>query len=301
MSRRTAGILLIVLGIIGSMATFYGLNLLFSDVANMMMSSISIDLVTTFPGLIISLDFILASIYVLRYVRRPEYKKRMSLLYCIILGVFSLIGVITTIISGVVVYGSLNAPYPFAGYMVICLVIHFILLGLAIGGYYAARKLMPEDPERRKMRVGYVCYTITLSMLFCFAYYRLGADLLAPVFIQWRTLYLTWPFYLAMLVPTGILVHTILYTFNVYRVHQKAGIIHAAICEGLCIVLCLTVVLIGMNNTQFISAISPVLPLERLAALPIDTIVFILFMNGFGIFELIYSIRYYKRHQGKAE
>ena len=299
MSRRTAGILLIVLGIVGSMATFYGLNLLFSDVANMMMSSISIDLVTTFPGFIISLDLILASIYVLRYVRRPEYKKRMTLLYCIILGVLSLIGVVTTIISGVAVYGSLAAPYPFAGYMIICLIIHILLLGGSCAGYFFTRKHMQEDPEKRKMRVGYVCYTITLFMLFQFAYYRLGAVLLAPLFIQWRTLYLTWPFYLAMLIPTGILVHTILYTFNVYRVHQKAGVIHAAICEGLCVALCLTVVLIGMNNTQFISAISPVLPLERLAALPIDTIVFILFMNGFGIFELIYSIRYYKHHKGE--
>ena len=301
MSRRTAGILLIVLGIIGSIATFYGLNLLFSDMANMFMASITIDLVSSLPGFIISLDFILASIYVLRYVRRPEYKKRMTLLYCIILAVFSLIGIISTILSGVLVYHSLLAPYPFAGYMIICLILHILLLGGACCGFIMARKHMQDDPEKRKMRVGYVCYTITLFMLFQFTYYRLGAVLLSPLFLQWRTLYLTWPFYLAMLIPAGVLVHTILYTFDVYRAHQRAGIIHAAICEGLCIALCLTVVLIGMNNTQFISAISPVLPLERLASLPIDTIVFILFMNGFGIFELIYSVRYYKRHQGKVE
>ena len=56
-----------------------------------------------------------------------------------------------------------------------------------------------------------------------------------------------------------------------------------------------------MNNTQFISAVSPVLPLERLAALPIDTIVYILLMVGFGTFETIYSLRYYLRHKDAKE
>lgn len=295
MSKKVAAIVLIVLAVIGSMATFYGLNLLFSDLANMLMSKVTIDIISSLPGFILSLVFILASIYVIRYVRSPQYKKRMTLTYLIILGVFSVVGIISCIVSGTVVYSSLLAPYPFKGYLVIFMVIYTLLLLFSIGGYYNAYKFMKPDEEKRKINVRYVLYTITLSILICFSYYRFGADLLGPFFIQWRTLYLTWPFYTAMLLPIALLTHTVLYGFGVYRAHPLGGVIHASIVLGLSVVLSLTVILIGMNNTQFISAISPVLPLERLASLPIDTIVFTLLMIGFGTFEFIYSIRYYRR------
>ena len=297
MSKKTAGVVLIILAVLGSAATFYGLNLLFSDMANMMMSSFTSDILSSLPGFIICLEFISASMYVLRYVRTPEYRKRMTLTYLIILGVYSLLGIITTILSGVIVYGSLIAPYPFKGYMILCLVFHALLLLLSIGGYYNAYRFMKNDETKRKWKVSYVLYSITLAILTCFSYYRFGAVLLAPVFVQWRTLYMTWPFYLAMCLPIALLIHTVLYGFGVYRQYPKAGFIHAAVVTGLGIALSLTVILIGMNNTQFISAVSPVLPLERLAALPIDTIVYILLMVGFGVFETIYSLRYYFRHK----
>lgn len=297
MSKKTAAIVLIVLVLVGSVVTFYGLNLLFSDVANMLMSKITVDVISSLPGFIFTLDFILASIYVIRYVRTPKYKKRMTLTYLIILGVFSLLGIASCILSGTLVYPSLLSPYPFKGYMVISLVAHTLILFFSIGGYYNAYKWMKDDEEKRKITFKYVLYTISLSLLTCFAFYRLGADLLGPAFIQWRTLYLTWPFYAAMLLPIAILTHTALYSFGVYRKSPKGGIIHASIVLGLSIALSLTIVLIGMNNTQFISAISPVLPLERLASLPIDTIVYIVLMIGFGTFEFVYSIRYYLKHK----
>ena len=74
MSKKTAAIVLIVLVLVGSVVTFYGLNLLFSDVANMLMSKITVDVISSLPGFIFTLDFILASIYVIRYVRTPKYK-----------------------------------------------------------------------------------------------------------------------------------------------------------------------------------------------------------------------------------
>ena len=297
MDKKKAIIVLIFLALAGSALTFYGLNLLFSDMANMFMASITVDIVSSLPGFIFSLDFILMTIYVIRLIRRPQYRKRMTLTYLIILGVFSLLGVITSILSGVLVYGSLVAAYPFKGYMIICLVIHSLLLFFSVGAYYNAYKAMPEDEKRRKMSVHYVLYTVVLSIFICFAYYRLGAVLLSPMFIHWRTLYLTWPFYLSMLIPTAILVHTLLYVFGIYQEHPRGGIIHAGVCLGMSVALCLTVILLGMNNTQFISAVSPVLPLERLASLPIDTIVFTLLTIGFSVYELIYSIRYYNRHK----
>lgn len=297
MSKKTAGIVLIVLAVVGSVLTFYGLNLLFSDLANMLMSKFTKDIISSLPGFILSLDFILASIYVLRYVYRPQYKKRMTLNYLIILGVFSLLGILTSILSGVLVYNSLLAPYPFKGYMIICLVIHTLMLFFSIGGYYNAHKFMKDDEERRKLKVHYVIYTIVLSILVCFAYYRFGAVILAPVFVQWRTLYLTWPFYCAMVLPMALLVHTVLYSFGVYTKWTKGGIIHAAVLLGLTVALSATIILIGVNNTTFISAISPVLPLERLASLPIDTIVYVVLMTGFSVYELVYSIRYHGRHK----
>lgn len=297
MSKKIAGIVLAVLAIAGSILNFLGLNLLFSDLANMLTSVFTVDIVSSFPGLIFAFDFIAASMYVYRYVRTPEYRKRMTLTYLIVLGAFSLLGIIASVLSGVLVYGSLLAPYPFKGYMIICLVFHALLLLFAIGGYYNAYRFMKEDESKRKWKVSYVCYSITLAILTCFAYYRFGAVLLSPLFIQWRTLYLTWSFYLAMVMPFALLVHTVLYGFGVYRTYPKAGMIHASVVLGLSVACSATFILIGMNNTQLISAVSPVCPLERLASLPIDTIVYVLLMVGFGTFETIYSVRYYLRHK----
>lgn len=297
MNKNIAGVVLVILAVVGSALTFFGLNLLFSDLANMLMSTITVDIISSFPGFILALDFILASIYVLRYVYRPQYRRRMTLTYLVILGVFSVLGMISCILSGIVVYKTMLAPYPFKGYIVMCLVVHTLTLFFSIGGFYNAKKWMKPDPERRKIKVHYVIYTIVLSILICFAYYRLGAVILSPLFIQWRTLYLTWPFYSAMLLPIALLAHTVLYSFGVYTRWQKGGIIHASILLGLSVGFSLAIILIGINNTTFISSISPVLPLERLASMPIDTIVYVLLMVGFSIYELVYSIRYHKRHK----
>ena len=297
MNKRVAGVVLIILAVVGSALTFFGLNLLFSDLANMLMSSITIDIISSMPGFILSLDFILASIYVLRYVYRPQYRRRMTLTYLVILGVFSILGTVSCILSGAIVYSTILAPYPFKGYLVMCLVFHSLTLFFCIGGFYNAKKWMKPDPERRKMKVHYVIYTIVLSILICFAYYRFGAVLLSPLFIQWRTFYLTWPFYSAMILPIALLAHTVLYSFGVYTKWTKGGIIHAAILLVLSIGFSTVIILVGMNNTTFISSISPVLPLERLASMPIDTAVYVLLMVGFSTYELVYSIRYYKRHK----
>lgn len=295
MNKRIAAISLIALTIVGSILTFYGWNLLFSDVANMLMSKVTVDLLSSLPGFIISLDFILASIYTMRLIRRPQYKKRMSLLYLIILGCFSLLGIIACIVSGIIVYGSLFAPYPFKGYLVICLVFHAFALFFSIGAYYNVLKVMKPDEEKRKMSVHYVLYTIVLCLFVSFAYYRFGAVLLAPVYIQWRTIYLTWPFYTALFIPMALLVHTVLYSFGVYKNHPIGGIIHAGVCLLSSIGFSLAIIFIGRENTQFVSAISPVLPLERLASLPIDTIVFVALTIGLSIYECVYSYRYYIR------
>ena len=297
MNKKTSTILLVLLCLFGSVTAFFGMNLLFSDLANMFYSSINSDVISSLPFFVFALDFVLASLYVMRYVKSPEFKKRMTLTYLIILACFSFFGILASILTGVIVYGSFLAPYPFVGYTLICLILHILILIASCVLFYLAKKKMGEDEQKRKMNFRHVAYTIAISIFTFFAYNRFGVILMAPLFVHWRTLYLTWPFYASCLVPLLFLIRTVLAAYGVFLEKPKNGIIFASVCLGLGVAFSLTVILIGRSNTQFVSAVSPALPLERLASMPIDTVFYALLMVGIGVYELIYSINYYRRHK----
>ena len=58
--------------------------------------------------------------------------------------------------------------------------------------------------------------------------------------------------------------------------NTNGALIVTSILTGLSFVICLIVMILGMNNPVLISLISPAMPLERLATIPFDFIFIVL-------------------------
>ena len=132
MNKNKSLILLIVIGIIGSIINFYATNLLFSDLSNMFYGVHDAYIISSFPIFFIALDFVVAFIFVLRLTRYPIYKKSLINLYTTYGIVNSVLGIMFSIITGSIIYDSFIAPYPFMGYSIIMLIVHLALCALFI-------------------------------------------------------------------------------------------------------------------------------------------------------------------------
>jgi len=295
MKKETAIKLLAALAVLGSITTFYATNMLLSDVSNMFYMSITRDCITTLPCFFIALDFILASIYVMRFYAKIRFKRSQTILYSWILFAFSLIGIISTLYSGLVIYGSMVAPYPFKNALNIFLIFHIVMLGHSFQTRKIGKK-MTEGLERRKFKITYVLFTVMICGIVFFAYNRFGAFLLSPLYIQWSSFYLTFPFYLSLLLPIALLVQALFYTFKLVEKRPNLGIISTVTIFVLNIVLGFAVMYTGYHNPQFISAISPAVAIERLLTSPIDTVAHHSFVAIFSIYEFIHAAIYKKNH-----
>lgn len=296
MKKTTAIIWLFVLSVFGPFITFYVTNLVLSDVSNMFYGVHDVNFISSIPGFLFAFDVILATLWVTRRYTKPQNRKHMTLLYSTLLAVFSLIGVIGAVLTGTLIYRSFTAPYPFPGYTLLTLIIHAALLVFACVSHYRSRCNMPEDIAPTPTKPGYVVYTVFLVALMFLAYDRYGAFLWMPFYVHIRTLYLTFPFYLSLMLPMGLLAHIVFYVFKVYERLPNSGIINILIILAMDLILGIAVFTIGARNPQFISAVSPALAIERLMTLPIDTVCQFVLVLIFGIYFLIYSLRFKKRH-----
>ena len=286
MKKKTALILITIISLAGSFATFYVSNLLFSDVGNLFYGFHDLYILATLPGFMLVPELVLATLYIVRVVIKPAGRKQICRLYTVLLAVFAAMGFAGAIASGTVVYGSFLAPYPFPGYTLEGLIFQGALMVLGIILRIRCEKL-PEDSKRQKITFGYVVYTLVLAVLIFFTYNRLGALLWAPVYVHWPTLYMTFPFYVSLLLPAGVLANNLGFVFGQFEKMPKKRTSNLILLTVLTVVLGAAVFIIGWLNTQFISVISPALALERLATKPIDVIV------QFGlliIFEVIFLV-----------
>lgn len=295
MNKKKGILLLAILSVVTSIVTFYTFNFLLSDLGNMFYGAHDLYIIASFPGFFIALDLILFSLYVARYCYRPQFKKRMTKTYSIILAVNSVLGIAASILTGTIIYGSFTAIYPFPGYTIICLILHILLLAFAIIARVVIAKRLEEDPEKRKTKFGYIIYTGVLWLTMLLSFDRLGALLLAPVYVHYRTLYLTWPFYASLLVPFALLFHMVILIFKMEEKHPKLPIIYISLVQLANIVFCGLVFLLGSKHTEFISAVSPALGLERLATKPIDMILQFGLVLILGLYILITAIIRYRK------
>ena len=84
---------------------------------------------------------------------------------------------------------------------------------------------------------------------------------------------------------------------NFKLLSRKAKIIYSVSCVSLNIILGFIVYLIASNNTLLISSVSAVVPLERLATMPINFIVEFFGVTLYGIYMIYQSIHSYLKHK----
>lgn len=288
MSRRLTLAALVALTLLGSLFAILGANMFFSDIGNM--SAVGPKgFITTFPALMFAALFPTCFLYVLRFYLRPKTFKRMSRLYVIIAMALSFVGLLCSILSGVVIYGSFVKPYPFPGYLIIFMVLHALVLG---GGVYALIRLnkLPEDEERFKVNTKHVFKTLGWFLFISLAMERFGLFVAAPVYVYWRTFYMTFPFYLFLLVPAFLGTIKVLDVLGYFE-KPKLKMILSIACIACTVVLFVAIAIPGILNTSYVSSVSTAMPMERLGSKPMEILIHLLANLAVGIILLVQSLK----------
>lgn len=277
MSKKFAIISLIIVALLGSLLTFYASNLFFSDVANFGAGFAQTTLFATLPAMLLGAIFIAAPLYIIRFYKRANSRKILTRNYLLIAIALAAFGMIFAILAGIINYRGNFVSYPFPGYLIIMIVLDaLIIAGSAVCLFKFVPK-MADDSEKFKVNFLHVLHTIGLYLLIALAFNRFGAFLLMPVYAQFSTLYKTFIYYLFLLIPMALLV---IKTLRILEIGKNLFIPSLAIAL-INLALMIAILLVGKNDSAFISAVSAAAPLERLGSMPME--IFIHFFVYFGV------------------
>ena len=278
MSKKFSLIALAIIAVLGSLVAFAASNLFFTDVPYFGPNIMDTALFASFTALLFGAYFVMGSMYIVRSYLKPNIRKRMSKTYLKTTMVLAGLGFVFAILAGVINYkGNFLAPYPFPGFIIVMMVAHLLVLGGAIFALVKPVKALPEDTEQFKVGAKHVFFSMGWFLFVALAFNRFGAFLTMPMYVELRNFHLTFLFYLFLLVPMAILVKKV---FDVYEVKFNKFVYVIAL-FAVNLVLFVAVAIIGMNDTTFVSSLSPAMPLERLAAKPVEIIIH--FASQFGI------------------
>ena len=278
MSKKFSLIALAIIAVLGSLMTFAACNLFFTDVPYFGPDIMNTAIFVSFTAMILGAYFVMGAMYIVRSYLKPNIRRRMTRTYLIITTVLAALGVIFAFLAGLVNYnGNFAAAYPFPGFIILAMIAHLLVLGGAIFALIALVKRLPEDTEQFKVGAKHVFFTMGWFLFTTLAFNRFGAFLTMPMYVELRNFHLTFLFYLFLLIPMAILVKKV---FDVYELKLNR-FVYVIIVFAINIVLFATVAIIGMNDTTFVSSLSPVMPLERLAAKPVEILIH--FASQFGI------------------
>ncbi len=293
MSKKFSLIALAIIAVLGSLVAFAASNLFFTDVPYFGPNIMDTALFASFTALLFGAYFVMGPMYIVRSYLKPNIRKRMSKTYLKTTIVLAGLGFVFAILAGVINYkGNFLAPYPFPGFIIIMMVAHLLVLGGAIFALVKPVKALPEDTEQFKVGAKHVFFSMGWFLFVALAFNRFGAFLTMPMYVELRNFHLTFLFYLFLLVPMAILVKKV---FDVYEVKFNKFVYVIAL-FAINLVLFVAVAIIGMNDTTFVSSLSPAMPLERLAAKPVEIIIH--FASQFGIL-LAWLIREIKAKKAK--
>ena len=277
MSKKFSLIALAIIAVLGSLVTIYACNLFFTDVPYFGPNIMDTAIFASFSAMFFGAYFVMAALYICRAHLRPKTIKRLSSTYLKTTIVLSALGFVFALLAGLVNYGTLLSQYPFPGFVIIAMVLHLLVLAASIFAMIKFVKPLPEDEEKFKVGAKHVFFTLGWFLFVALAFNRFGAFLTMPMYVELRNFYQTIFFYLFLLVPMAILVKKV---FDVFELKLN-GFLYVIIVFAINLVLFLVVVIIGMNDTTFVSSLSPAMPLERLAAKPVEIIIH--FASQFGI------------------
>ena len=278
MSKKFSLIALAIIAVLGSLVTVYACNLFFTDVPYFGPDIMNTAIFASFTALIFGAYFPMGAMYIVRSYLKPNIRKRMSKTYLKTTIVLAALGFVFAILAGVINYGgNFASKYPFPGFIIIAMVLHFLVLGGAIALLVISQTRMPADTEEFKVGVKHVFFTMGWFLFTALAFNRFGAFLAMPMYVELRNSHLTFLFYLFLLVPMAILVKKV---FDVFELKLNR-FIYVIVVFAINLVLFVVVAIIGMKDTTFVSSLSPVMPLERLAAKPVEILIH--FVSQFGI------------------
>lgn len=284
MSKKFAIISLIIVALLGSLLTFYASNLFFSDVANFGAGFAQTTLFATLPAMLLGAIFIAAPLYIIRFYKRANSRKILTRNYLLIAIALAAFGMIFAILAGIINYRGNFVSYPFPGYLFIMIVLDVLIIA---GSAICLLKFVPkmaDDSEKFKVNFLHVLHTIGLYLLIALAFNRFGAFLLMPVYAQFSNLYKTFVYYLFLLIPIALLV---IKTLKILEI-GKGYFIPLLIVGGILnIGLFASIVVLGMNDSAFISAVSAAAPLERLGSMPMEIMIHFVVYLGVSIYYII--------------
>ena len=282
MSKKFVAISLAVIAIFGSLLTFYASNMFFGDVSNIQTGFMRTTMFVSFPGMLLGAMLIAAPLYIVRLYMRPNNKKALSRLYLIIAAVLAFLGIIFAILGGAVNYRGNFVKYPFPGYLIIMIILHVLVLACSIFAFIKFVRPMADDPEKFKGGAKHVFHTLGLFLLIALAYNRFGAFLLMPVYVQWSTLYMTFVYFLFLLIPMALLVIKVLGILGF-----KPLLLPVIVVAALNVVLFAVTAIIAVNDSAFVSAVSAAAPLERLGSMPMEILIHFVSYLGVSIWYII--------------
>jgi len=292
MNKKKTIITLVLLMIIGAALNFFFTNMVMSGISHKDSFNFLIKLSAGFPGLFFNIEIIALIFFIYRWYLRPTQTKRMLFVYGIEEAIFGLLGIASTIFTCLVFYKSFVKPYPVPLFHIAMLIWHFLVMALGIlSAFKIGPSLKKKDEIKYKLNAKGVFLTIGLSLVYYFALNRLGALMFAPMYISLWSLHKTFTFYVALLFPIAFIFNAFLYIFKVYEKNKKrakVGMIVSIIFTALTVIDFTAIILIGVNDTAYISAISPAVPIERLMTLPIDIVLHLaccLLLGGISIYK----------------
>ena len=287
---------LAVLTVVGSLFTMLASNMLMDDLFNKGVAFSNTTLFVSLPAVGVALVFLLGVLWLIRTERHPDCKKRITRLYLIIAMAFNALGLIGAILGGTVVYGTFTGTHPFAGYLIIFMTLNILLIGAGAAGLFLYVKKMPEDEGKIKINFVYVLKSIGWVLFIGMVFNRFGTLLTMPVYVYKGNLGQTFPTYLYLLVPLYLGTVIVLYDFAI--IDRKKSFIMGIIGLGLSVAFFLYTTIMGLNSTAYISSISQVYPIDRMASMPIEYL--IQFLSFLGVGAAILVVNWPKKEQ-KAE
>ena len=284
MTRKRFYIYLAVLTVIGSLFMVLASNMFFDDVFNIQVKLTETTLLATGPSATFAIAWVLATLYLIRLYKHPNCFKRLSRTYLINGACLGLVGFVLAILAGVKVYHTFVGTHPFPGYLIIFMILNCLLTAGGIYGVILLRK-REDDQDKIKIRVSYVFKSIGWFLFISLLFNRLGLFLGSPTYIYWRNFYQTFPVYLYLLFPLFLGVLKVLQITEVFD--YKKNKLLALVAIGLNVAFFAYTALMGISDTAFVSSLSQLFPLERMAAKPVELPIHFLAYLGVGISLLV--------------
>ena len=298
MNKKHSLIVIIASAIIGSFIMFYASNLVLYDVGLNTYGFQELSIISSLPLFLVGLSFSLVAMYILKIQKYSHSLRKVTNIYSVVLAAYAGVGLITSILTGAMVYGTFVGPYPFAGYALVCTILNTLILAFALVTRFYLVKKLPEDTYVTTLGVKKVFKALGLGFVMFFAFNRLGAVMWAIDYGQARTFYMTWIFYLYMLVPAATVVYLALGYFGKGAKESKFTRIYILALIGVHFVFGILTIVIGATNPLFVQAVSCAMGLERLAAMPV---VILLMFVGFTAYFIYLMFKGFKKNPNKEQ